>query len=39
MRQTSSKTRGVLFGKIADDALAYADEHKRSAKDDHSRRR
>ena len=29
--------RPVLFNKIADDALAYADEHKRSAKDDHSR--
>jgi integrase len=29
--------RPVLFSKIADDALAYADQHKRSAKDDHSR--
>ena len=29
--------RPVLFSKIANDALAYADEHKRSAKDDHSR--
>jgi integrase len=29
--------RSVLFKKIADDALAYADDHKRSAKDDHSR--
>lgn len=29
--------RPTLFNKIADDALAYADEHKRSAKDDHSR--
>jgi integrase len=29
--------RPVLFRKIADDALAYPDEHKRSAKDDHSR--
>ena len=29
--------RPILFSKIADDALAYADEHKRSAKDDHSR--
>jgi integrase len=29
--------RPVLFAKIADEALAYADEHKRSAKDDHSR--
>jgi integrase len=29
--------RPIPFSKIADDALAYADEHKRSAKDDHSR--
>jgi integrase len=29
--------RPVLFAKIADDALAYADQHKRSAKDDRSR--
>jgi site-specific recombinase XerD len=29
--------RPILFSKIADDVLAYADEHKRSAKDDHSR--
>lgn len=29
--------RPVLFRKIADDALAYSDEHKRSAKNDHYR--
>ena len=29
--------RPMLFSKIADDALRYADEHKRSARDDHSR--
>jgi site-specific recombinase XerD len=29
--------RSMLFSKIADDALTYADEHKRSARDDHSR--
>ena len=29
--------RPTLFTKIADDALRYADEHKRSARDDHSR--
>lgn len=29
--------RPVLFDKIADDALAHADQHKRSARNDHSR--
>ncbi len=32
------RRRPVLFRKIAEDALAYADQHKRSAGDDHIRR-
>jgi integrase len=31
------RRRPVLFSKIAKDALAFSDQHKRSAEDDHSR--
>ena len=37
MPRLARQRRPVPFSWIADDALAYADEHKRSAKDDHSR--
>lgn len=37
MPRLTRHRRATLFSKIADDALRYAVEHKRSARDDHSR--